>query len=152
MRKRSFKDNQSSFFLDYAGLLSIVFFAFAFLDLFLTLYFPMSSKTDPGEIYSRNFTTILASCMLAFFFDFYRRIHLQRSNTEYRKLYMKQYIVTISLAVACLIKVIASAIYAVQYLSKSNMAGLFHLAEILVWLAVAAFALMYLTRLHKPGH
>lgn len=108
------------------------------LYLFLLFYVDIGGNANPVEIYIRVISSVLAMLVLSFFFEVYYKFHshMGASGRDLKR-------VSIFLAVAGAIKVVISIYYLIICLINSNLIFLFYLGEILVWMNVALFALIY---------
>lgn len=135
----------------YAGSITIITVIAAIVQLLLTIFIRVGAKSDPTEVYLRNFSSIAALFILADFFYKFRMLHSTNLSINKMK-YIKSISVTsIILAVACLVKVAISAKYALQYVQIGNLIGIYYIGEVAVWTAVALFCIAYLRRRNRKA-
>lgn len=120
------------------ALISIV----SIVSLSLLFYVEVGAGVNPIEIYVRVLSTVVCLLILGAFFARYY-CYLRFMNNSSRRLKIVSFI----LAAAGFIKVAISIYYFSLCLLHHNMVAAFYVGEILVWTAVAIFAIMYIKRL-----
>ena len=113
--------------------------------LFMLLSIEIGPGVDAVEIYVRNISSIIAILIASRFFN-----GLYLSYTTANKYDMKNLrIATIALAVAGIIKVLISLFYLIVCIANGNIVMWFYVGEIIVWGAIALFAVLYYKKLRK---
>jgi len=138
---------RSVFIYQLAGYVSAILYIVAVIQMLMTFYYPVGSNSDPLEVYIRNFSTILMTGLLAQFIFDYRIIHLPINDEIILKTAKQLSIISIILVIACICKVIVSAVFMGKYLMNGNMVAFYYAGELLAWLAVGIFAYTYYKRL-----
>ena len=125
--------------------LGILLFLVSLGYLFMLLSIEIGPGVDAVEIYVRNLSSIIAILIASRFFN-----ALYLSYTTANKYDMKSLrIASIALAVAGIIKVLISLFYLIVCIVNGNIVMWFYVGEIIVWGAIALFAVLYYKKLRK---
>lgn len=126
-----------------ARIAGILLFIFPLFYLFLLFYIEISPFADPVEIYLRNISSVVALFVLGGFLDLYYKSYFDLNERVMRSFKA----IVVCLAIAAIIKVLISIFYLIVCISNGNFVLWFYVGEIIIWTAVAIFAILYHKRL-----
>jgi len=139
-KKRNFitKDTKQSM-LDKGKQISSAFFVFAIINLILTIIVPVSLRSDPVVVYSRNFSSVALYFLLGFYFRAWgsKNKYLTSKNMKRFKIF------TLVTALACLAKAALTASFFYRMNIDFTLAGLYYIGEMILWTALAIFFAFY---------
>lgn len=128
-----------------ARILSVLLAVIPLFYLYLLFSVGVSPNADASEILIRNLSSVFALVVMGFFFDFYYMIH-----TDRKIFFMKSLrIATVALAIAGAVKVLVSLYYLFICLFNGNIIVWFYVGELLIWSAIAVFAILFRKRLEE---
>jgi len=126
---------------------AIFIFVVLIFQLLMTVIFPVGPTSVPKEIYTRNYSSIIALIIMGIFCLRYYFFHSRSYNPSRDMKFLK--ISALVAAVAGLVKIGISIFFAVPYLINKNMVGLYYIGEILMWGSLSMFLIGYYLKLNK---
>lgn len=121
----------------FAHKVPIIFYLIAVIELFMTVFIPLSEESKAFEIYSRNYSNVVCLIFLGYYFD---QLGYYFSKKEHSIRNMKKIkILSLIAAVACFLKVIISIVLCLENMSIENMIYFFYICELTAWGMLGVF-------------